>query len=284
MKSSQSNQLTSQVLGEASVNCMNVRANEQGHAADDDEVNRCPQCKKTFSTKQTLSIHMKTAKYCLEKKSQKVFECEYCGKRLSSKQMMLYHDDICSMKRQYLCDKRVEEIQALISNKYSIDLENIAPSKPSEEVVKKPLPKRTPMDSRSFCHMNVMVECQLLSNHSKSPTKKDSLVYQLYPCINRQVTVEPHSPMIVSTGLSLSIPQGWQAIVMNCDALHDEVLVVQDVFDSKSSKEVQVRIYNMMNRSITIEPDQPIAQLVFHKYADTFNVHMNCKSHHMLTT
>lgn len=276
---------------------INGNDSQSTNCNDSDTLNQCSQCKKTFSTKQTLSIHMKTAKYCLEKKSKKAFECEYCGKRLSSKQMMLYHDDICPMKRQYMFDKRIEQIQSMmLTNTHHAlttpstgDDDNTPPcslsqsTSTSTDKVVTSLPKTLSSDSRSFCHMNVMVHCQLLSTYAKNPTKKDSLVYQVYPCIERSLVLEASTSMTISTGLSLSIPMGWHAILMNCDALHDDVLVVQEMFDSRSSKEVQVRIYNMMNRCITVEPDQPIAQLVFHKYVDTFNVHVNCKSHNMLT-
>lgn len=299
MISSEDSNQNSGVLGTTSMNRLNSRT-VNGKA--EDGVHKCPECQKTFSTRQTLSIHMKTAKYCLEKKPNKVFECEYCGKRLSSKQMMLYHDDICAKKREYMYDKRIQEIEAMMTSSRRMsmsttdeDFENVSPSsvRPLKDVeteskvmMNKPLPKRHSREvhsSQSFCHMNVMVQCQLLSVHSKSPTKKDSLVYQIYPCIERPIQVEALTPMTISTGLSLSIPPGWHAVLMNCDALHDEMLVVQDIFDTRSSKEVQVRVYNMMNRSITIDPDQPIAQLAFHKHADTFNVHVHCKSHPVLT-
>ena len=245
---------------------------------------QCPQCNKTFSTKQSLSTHMKTAKYCLEKKTKRVFECEYCGKRLSSKQMMLYHDDICSMKRQYMYDKQLEEIQKRMSNSYALPLASNTGASTEHDpssIVPPPMtapPTHHPGDSKSFYQMNVIVQCRLLSELSKIPTKLSGLAYRFYTCVDRSLTVEPLSSATVYTGVALSIPTGWCASVLTDDTSSKDLLVIHDLMDCHVTTEVQIRVFNMSNRCVTIEGGQSIARIVFQKHVDMFNVHLNCHS------
>ena len=59
--------------------------------------NNCINCKKKFSSKESLNLHLKTST-CLKKKDKKSFECEYCNKILSSYKRLLSHIDICKLK------------------------------------------------------------------------------------------------------------------------------------------------------------------------------------------
>jgi hypothetical protein len=60
----------------------------------------CDFCKKTFLSKNVLSHHQKTAKYCLELQGTNVtnFECNYCKKYLASNERLVTHLNICKSK------------------------------------------------------------------------------------------------------------------------------------------------------------------------------------------
>ena len=53
----------------------------------------CLSCSKQFKTQNTLNQHLKTT--CKIQEKNKNFQCEYCGKSLSSNQMLKYHTEIC---------------------------------------------------------------------------------------------------------------------------------------------------------------------------------------------
>jgi len=67
-------------------------------------VNKCDRCNKIFATKYTLAVHQKTSKSCTGNTStsttseKKIYECEYCKKKISSTQNFKHHLDICPIK------------------------------------------------------------------------------------------------------------------------------------------------------------------------------------------
>lgn len=126
--------------------------------------------------------------------------------------------------------------------------------------------------------MNVIVQCRLLSEVSKIPTKLSGLAYRIYTCVDRPLTVEPLTSTIVSTGIALNIPTGWCASVLTDDSTSSDLLVVHDLLDCHVTTEVQIRVFNMSNRCVTVEGGESIARIVFQKHVDMFNVHLNCHS------
>lgn len=220
----------------------------------DKNIIRCSQCHKTFSTKQSLATHMKTAKYCLENKPKQIFECEYCKKRLSSKQMMLYHDNICNMKGKYLYDKKMQEIESIIHTQNTNNM------------------KSSP---KSFYETNVIIQCKMLSDCSKIPTKINALTFEIFPCLSDEtLTIMEYSCQKLSTGVQFQIPNGWCAYIMS----HNGFIVSNDIIHSKNNDEIQITLVNISNQPLIIDNEKAIAKLVFQKSADTFNVHFNCVS------
>ena len=61
----------------------------------------CEFCKTTFNTKSSLKNHLRTAKYCIQNRTETftkeivIFDCKYCNKILSSKQNLNIHFQIC---------------------------------------------------------------------------------------------------------------------------------------------------------------------------------------------
>ena len=59
----------------------------------------CQHCGNTFSSKYGLENHMKTARYCLQKRGKKItveeYVCSKCPKTFTSKRWLLSHQDKC---------------------------------------------------------------------------------------------------------------------------------------------------------------------------------------------
>lgn len=59
----------------------------------------CDKCNKTFASSQTLRTHLLTTINCIKEKNKILKKCEYCDKEFSSKQMFVYHDNVCVQKK-----------------------------------------------------------------------------------------------------------------------------------------------------------------------------------------
>ena len=64
----------------------------------------CQYCKSELSDKSALNKHQKRAKYCLsiQKRTNKkvtddLYECNFCKKKLTSKDRLVYHYNICKI-------------------------------------------------------------------------------------------------------------------------------------------------------------------------------------------
>ena len=70
----------------------------------------CEFCKKTFSSKSNLTMHQKSAKYCLDLqgRDKNILECEYCNKNFTLKQTLLDHYNSCKEKQKKDCTKDYE--------------------------------------------------------------------------------------------------------------------------------------------------------------------------------
>lgn len=79
----------------------------------------CDFCKNTFTNKQTLLNHQKTAKYCLalQPANERLFTCESCKKELSTKHRLVTHYQSCDKhKEKLISDKIQTEFEKIISN------------------------------------------------------------------------------------------------------------------------------------------------------------------------
>ena len=73
----------------------------------------CSSCKKEFSSKSNLSLHQKTAKYCLDLRglSNDKFKCKYCDKVYANKQYLKSHTEKCE---NYIKEKEKEKENIVI--------------------------------------------------------------------------------------------------------------------------------------------------------------------------
>lgn len=83
---------------------------------DNDDL-QCKNCMKQFSTKSSLNVHKKTAKYCISKQGIDIniannkFICEYCDKNLVTKHRLTEHMHSCKTKEQHMYTKKIEDCE-----------------------------------------------------------------------------------------------------------------------------------------------------------------------------
>ena len=73
----------------------------------------CEFCKKIFTTKQNLSIHQKTTKYCLDiqGKTNTQFKCDHCQKLFTCQQRLLDHTiNVCKTKQKNEYEKELKKV------------------------------------------------------------------------------------------------------------------------------------------------------------------------------
>ena len=103
----------------------------------------CIFCKKKFSTKSGLNVHMKTAKFCIESResSNELLECEnlnceFCKKVFTVKSSFQRHLLKCKEKNIYIIEKlkkeKIEDIE-IVNRKHKEDIE-IMNKKHKEEI------------------------------------------------------------------------------------------------------------------------------------------------------
>jgi hypothetical protein len=68
----------------------------------------CDKCNKTFASSQTLRTHLLTTLNCIKEKNTPKKKCEYCDKEFSSKQMFIYHDNVCIQKKIFVLTNTYE--------------------------------------------------------------------------------------------------------------------------------------------------------------------------------
>ena len=87
----------------------------------------CQYCKSELSDKSALNKHQKRAKYCLsiQKRTNKkvtddLYECNFCKKKLTSKDRLVYHYNICKknpeIKQEKKIEKKIEYTNITINN------------------------------------------------------------------------------------------------------------------------------------------------------------------------
>jgi len=80
------------------------------------ETIECEFCQKNFSSKSNLSLHKRTAKFCLEKqgKENTTNKCEFCKEVFSHKQRLLTHNEICKARIEITFQRNIAEKDKLI--------------------------------------------------------------------------------------------------------------------------------------------------------------------------
>ena len=79
---------------------------------------KCEFCNTEFEQQSSLNRHLTTARFCIKMQREngrevheKLFECNYCHKKLTSKARLAYHDNICKEKQNF--DEKDQRIKKL---------------------------------------------------------------------------------------------------------------------------------------------------------------------------
>ena len=112
------------------------------------------------------------------------------------------------------------------------------------------------------------IEIKKLSENAKIPTRGSEYAagYDLYACIEKPVTIMPHTSEKIGTGLSVAVPNGYfGAIFARSGLAAKEGLRPANcvgVADSDYRGEYMVAMHNDTDEVRTVSPDERIAQLV----------------------
>lgn len=92
----------------------------------------------------------------------------------------------------------------------------------------------------------------------------------LYACLDAPVTIEPHTTVLIPTGLAMELPEGWAGLVYARSGLASKRNLAPankvGVIDCDYRGEVMVALHNHGTVAQTVEHGERIAQLVIAPY------------------
>lgn len=88
----------------------------------------------------------------------------------------------------------------------------------------------------------------------------------LYACIDADICIEPHTTVLIKTGLSLEIPEGYAGLIYARSGLASKKGLAPankvGVVDADYRGEVMVALHNHSDIAATVENGERVAQLV----------------------
>ena len=116
-----------------------------------------------------------------------------------------------------------------------------------------------------------MINIKLLNDAAKIPTKahKSDAGWDLYASYTSQ-PVYPHKRRLVSTDISIAIPDGYCGLIWPRSGLSVKkgIDVLAGVIDSGYRGEIKVCLLNTSDQIVHIHPGDRIAQLIIQKVED----------------
>ncbi len=92
----------------------------------------------------------------------------------------------------------------------------------------------------------------------------------LYACITEPVTFAPGETILIHTGIAMEIPVGYAGLIYARSGLASKKGLAPankvGVVDADYRGEIMVALHNHSNTSVSIEPNERIAQLVIAPY------------------
>lgn len=92
----------------------------------------------------------------------------------------------------------------------------------------------------------------------------------LYACLDGEVTVQPHTTQVISTGIALELPVGYAGLIYARSGLATKKGLAPankvGVVDCDYRGEVKVALHNHGETAQTVAPGERIAQLVITPY------------------
>lgn len=116
------------------------------------------------------------------------------------------------------------------------------------------------------------IKIKKLKDNSQIPTRgsKYAAGYDLYAGIDKAITIAPHTTEKIGTGLAIEIPHGYFGAVFARSGLATQKGLrpanAVGVCDEDYRGEYIVALHNDMDKSMTVEPFERIAQLVILPY------------------
>ena len=113
--------------------------------------------------------------------------------------------------------------------------------------------------------MTPVVKFKKILKHSRIPQKQTfgAAAYDIYYPYDQALTIFPGELRIVSTGLSMEIPEGWKGEIYSRSGLASKGIFVVNQpgkIDSDYRGEIKVLLYNSSQTSITLVKGARIAQ------------------------
>ena len=116
------------------------------------------------------------------------------------------------------------------------------------------------------------VPIKQLNEHATLPTYGSEYAAgaDLYACITESVTFTPGETKLIPTGLAMEIPAGYAGLIYARSGLASKKGLAPankvGVIDADYRGEVMVALHNHSKASVTIDPQERIAQLVITPY------------------
>lgn len=120
--------------------------------------------------------------------------------------------------------------------------------------------------------LNANVPIKKLDSNATLPTYGSEYAAgaDLYACITKSVCFEPGETKLIHTGLAMEIPAGYAGLIYARSGLASKKGLAPankvGVIDADYRGEIMVALHNHSNVSVSIEPQERIAQLVITPY------------------
>ena len=120
----------------------------------------------------------------------------------------------------------------------------------------------------------IKVKIKRLSKTAKLPEKMTphSSGYDIFADLAKDVVILPKDVVLISTGFSLEIPQGYEAQIRPRSglAINHKIGILNSpgTIDSDYRGEVKIIAFNFGDEDFIVKPNMRIAQMVFSKVED----------------
>lgn len=118
----------------------------------------------------------------------------------------------------------------------------------------------------------IKVIIKKLTPHARIPERMTSLAagYDLYASNTEAIEILPASMKIISTGIALSLPPGYEAQIRPRSGLASQyqigILNSPGTIDADYRGEIKVILYNFGERKFTVKPNARIGQMIFTRH------------------
>lgn len=116
--------------------------------------------------------------------------------------------------------------------------------------------------------MNIPIKVKKLKSTAVLPTYGSACAAgaDLYACMDEPVTIAPHETVLIKTGLSMEIPEGYAGLIYPRSGLASKRGLAPankvGVIDPDYRGEFMVALHNHSESPASVQPNERIAQLV----------------------